>query len=100
VGLAQLVRFLVMELTHLDSNLRFDMSLHLRLIILSVGADVPVDSETLLATDFINLKINLTQSFGGAHRGRIYVHIFIEMNNYTCISIYVYTMFLKKIITE
>jgi hypothetical protein len=31
--------------------------LHLRLIILSVRDDVPVDSETLLVTDFVNLKI-------------------------------------------
>jgi hypothetical protein len=31
--------------------------LYLRLIILSVKDDVHVDSETLLVTDFINLKI-------------------------------------------
>jgi hypothetical protein len=42
--------------------------LHLRLIILSVGEDVPVDSETLLVTDFMNLKIKLAQSFKSAHR--------------------------------
>jgi hypothetical protein len=34
-----------------------------------VGGDVPVDSETLLVTDFVNLKIRLTQSFRGAHKG-------------------------------
>jgi hypothetical protein len=88
----------MMELTHLDSNLRFDMSLHLRLIILSMGGDVPVDSETLLATDFMNLKIKLIQSFKGAHRGRICVHVFIEVSDYTCISIYVCIVFLKKFI--
>jgi hypothetical protein len=42
--------------------------LHLRLIILSVGEDVPVDSETLLVTGFMNLKIKLAQSFKSAHR--------------------------------
>jgi hypothetical protein len=43
--------------------------LYLRLIIFSVGGDVPIDSEALLVTDFVNLKINPTQSFEGAHRG-------------------------------
>jgi hypothetical protein len=42
--------------------------LHLLLIILSVGGDVPVDSESLLVTDFVNLKIKPAQFFGGAHR--------------------------------
>jgi hypothetical protein len=45
--------------------------LHLRLIILLVGGDVPVDSDTLLVTDFVNLKIKPAQSFRGAHRGRV-----------------------------
>jgi hypothetical protein len=47
--------------------------LHLLLIILSVGSDVSVDSESLLVIDFINLKIKLTRSFGGAHNGRMCV---------------------------
>jgi hypothetical protein len=34
--------------------------LYLRLIILSVGGDVPVDNETLLVTDFVNIKIKPT----------------------------------------
>jgi hypothetical protein len=51
--------------------------LHLRLIILSVGGDVSVDSETLLVTDFVNLNIKSVQSFRGAHRGRVYMHVFI-----------------------
>jgi hypothetical protein len=53
-------KFKILDLTYV---------LYLRLIILSVGGDVPVDSETLLVTDFVNLKIKPTQSFGGAHRG-------------------------------
>jgi hypothetical protein len=61
-----------------------------------VGGDVPVDSETLLVTDFVNLKIKPAQSFEGAHSGRICVHVFIEVSAYTCMSIYVCTMFLKK----
>jgi hypothetical protein len=47
--------------------------LHLRLIILSVGGDVPVDSETLLVTDFVNINIKPSQSFRCAHRDRVCV---------------------------
>jgi hypothetical protein len=43
--------------------------LYLWLIILLVGDDVPIDSEMLLVTDFMNLKIKSTQSFECAHRG-------------------------------
>jgi hypothetical protein len=65
-----MVRFLMMESTHLNSNFRFNIGIvYLQLIILSVEYDVPVNSETFLITDFINLKIKPTQSFNGAHRG-------------------------------
>jgi hypothetical protein len=70
--------------------------LHLRLVILSVGGDVFVDSEMLLMTDFVNLKIKPTQSFRGAHRGRVCVRVFIGMSTHTYMSIYVCTVFLKK----
>jgi hypothetical protein len=70
--------------------------LHLRLIILSVRGDVPIDSETPLVTDFVNLKIKSAQSFRGAHRGRVCVCVFIEVSAHIRISICVYTMFLKK----
>jgi hypothetical protein len=61
-----------------------------------VGGDVPVNSNTILMIDFMNLKIKLTQSFGDAHKGKIYIHIFIRMNAHTYISIYIYIVFLKK----
>jgi hypothetical protein len=70
--------------------------LYLRLIILLVGDDVSVDNETLLVTDFVNLKIKSTQSFKDAHRDRVCVHIFIGVSAHTCMSIYIYTVFLKK----
>jgi hypothetical protein len=60
-----------------------------------VGDDVPVDSEALLVTDFVNL-IKPAQSFGCAHRGRVCVRVFIGVSVRTCMSIYVYTVFLKK----
>jgi hypothetical protein len=40
-----------------------------------MGDDIPVNSETFLMTDFVNLKIKPAQSFEGAHRNRIYVFI-------------------------
>jgi hypothetical protein len=61
--------------------------LYLRLIILSVGGDVPIDSDALLVTDFMNLKIKSAQSFGGAHRGRVCMRVFIWVSAYTCTSI-------------
>jgi hypothetical protein len=70
--------------------------LHLQLIILSVGGDVPVDSEALLMTDFVNLKIKPAQYFGSAHRGRVCVRVFIGVSTHTCMSIYICTVFLKK----
>jgi hypothetical protein len=71
--------------------------LYLRLIILSVGCDILVDSEVLLVTDFVNLKIKLAQSFGGAHRDRVCMCVLIGVSACTCMSIYVCTVFLKKI---
>jgi hypothetical protein len=71
--------------------------LYLRLIILSVGGDVPVDSETFLVTDFLNLKIKPAQSYEGAHRGRVCVHVFIGVSVHTCMSICVCNLFLKKL---
>jgi hypothetical protein len=59
--------------------------------------DVPVDSETLLVDDFMNLKIMSAQSFEGDHRDRVYVRIFIGMNTHMYISICVYTVILTKI---
>jgi hypothetical protein len=62
-----------------------------------VGDDVSIDSETLLVTDFVNPKIKPAQSFEGAHRGRMCVHVFIGVSAHTCMSIYVCIVFLKKI---
>jgi hypothetical protein len=58
--------------------------------------DVPVDSETLLMTDFVNLKIKPAQSFKNAHRDRMCVHVFIVLNARMCMNIYVCIVFLKK----
>jgi hypothetical protein len=61
-----------------------------------VGDDIPVDDETLLMTDFINLKIKSTQYFRCAHKDRVF-RVFIKMSIYMCISIYIYTVSQKKL---
>jgi hypothetical protein len=43
--------------------------------------------------DFMNFKIKPTQSYEGAHRGRMCVHTFIGVSARTCMSI---TVFQKK----
>jgi hypothetical protein len=56
--------------------------LYLRLIIFLAGDDVSVDSEPLLLTDFMNLKIKPSQSFVCAHKDRVYICMFIDVSNY------------------
>jgi hypothetical protein len=59
-----------------------------------VGDDILVNSEALLVTDFVNLKIKSAQSFGGAHRDSVCVHVFIGVSAHTRMSICVCTVFL------
>jgi hypothetical protein len=61
-----------------------------------VGGDVLIDNETLLVTDFVNLKTKPTQSFGGAYRGRVCVRLFIGLSPHTFMSICICIVFLKK----
>jgi hypothetical protein len=65
-----------------------------------VGGDVPVESETLLVTDFVNLQIKSTQSFRCAYRNIRCIYVFIEMSNIIYISTYIYTVAQKKIIPD
>jgi hypothetical protein len=61
-----------------------------------VGDDVLIDGETFLLTDFVNLKIKPVQFFRGAYRCMVCVRVLIEMSIYTCMNIYIYTVFFKK----
>jgi hypothetical protein len=95
------IRFLVVELIYLGLNLRFDMCYIFLLIILSVGGVVPINSETFLMTNLINLKIKPAQSFKFTHRNRIYVYVFIRVSAHIYIYIYinicVYTVLTKEL---
>jgi hypothetical protein len=44
--------------------------------------------------DFVNLKIKSTQFFKGAYKGNVSVYIWVIVR--MCMSIYIYTVFLKK----
>jgi hypothetical protein len=59
--------------------------------------DVSINSNMLLLTDFINLKIKSTQSFRDAHKKSIYSYIHKDECSYIYISIYIYNVFLKKL---
>jgi hypothetical protein len=98
--LAQLIRFFVMELIHLDLNHIFNICVVFMTNYFFNGRWRPVDSETFLLTDFVNLKIKLIQSFGCTYRGRVYIYMFIGMSAHTYISNYICNMFLKKEKTE
>jgi hypothetical protein len=75
--LAQLIRFLVVELTHLILNPRFDIVVVFMVNYFFSGRRRPVDNEVLLVIDFMNLKIRSTQSFKCTYKDMVYVRMFI-----------------------
>jgi hypothetical protein len=99
VGLVQLIRFLVMELTHPVSNHIFDMSVAFTANYFLVGDDVTVDSDALLVTDFVNLKIKSTQFFECAHMSRICVCVHMTECSYEHEYLCFCTVFVKKRVT-
>jgi hypothetical protein len=58
-----LIRFIVVELIYPYLNLKFDMSVVFMANYSFSWRRHPLDSETLLMTDFVNLKIKSAQSF-------------------------------------
>jgi hypothetical protein len=61
-----------------------------------MGDDVFIDNDTLLLTDFVNLKIKSTLSFGCVHKDMMCVHVFIWVSARMYINICICTIFLKK----
>jgi hypothetical protein len=55
-----------------------------------VGDDVIIDSEMLLMTDFVNLKIKLTQSFRYIHESRMCECVCVHMGEYLYIYKYLH----------
>jgi len=56
-------------------------------LVLSVVGDVPVDSKASVVTSSISRFAGPTRFFGGAHRGRVCVCVFIELSVRSCVSI-------------
>jgi hypothetical protein len=70
-----MVRFVVVKLTHLDLNFRFDID-----IVFMVNysfSERRIDSETFLMTNFVNLNIKPTQFFRDTYRSRMCIRMFI-----------------------
>jgi hypothetical protein len=61
-----------------------------------VEDDIPVDSETLLVVDFMNLKIKPAQSFRDAQRGRMCVYVYRSECSYMYKYLYLYYVSKKK----
>jgi hypothetical protein len=62
-----------------------------------VRSDFSVNSEMLLVTDFVNLKIKPTQSFKDAYMDRIYVRVHIGECSYVYEYLRFYCVSLKKV---
>jgi hypothetical protein len=82
--LSLLTRFLVVKLTHLALNSRFDICVVFTTNYFLMGGDIHIDNETLLVIDFVNLNIKSAQPFRYAHINRIYICLFIEVNAHKC----------------
>jgi hypothetical protein len=68
----------MIDLSNSDLNLIFDMSIvfMINYFLSDRRRDVPIDNETFLMNNFVNLKIKSVQSFGCTHKSMIYVHVF------------------------
>jgi hypothetical protein len=69
-----------MKLTHSVLNPKFGMSVIFTANYSFNGRRHPVDSDALLMTNFVNLKIKLAHSFRVAHRNRMCMHVFIVVS--------------------
>jgi hypothetical protein len=49
------------------------------------GRRRPINNETLLMIDFVNLKIKSTQSFKCSHKNRVWVNTHIYIYKYMCL---------------
>jgi hypothetical protein len=97
VSLAQPVRFLLVKLTHLDSNSRFEMIVVFTANYSFSGRQRPRRQRDTLGDRFRESQdqagsVFRAQSSGGAHRSRIYVRVFIGVGDHTymCLSARLY----------
>jgi hypothetical protein len=96
VGLVQLIRFLVVELTHSDSNPKFDIGVVFTANYSFSRRRRPRRQRCTLGDRLHKSKDQADSVFRGAYRGRMCVRVFIWVSAHTCMSICVCTVFLKK----
>jgi hypothetical protein len=82
-----LIRFLEVEPIHSGLNSKFNVSIVFTAKYSFSRRRCLIDSEMLLMTDFVNLKIKPAQSFKDTHMDRMYVRVFIDVSARTCMSI-------------
>jgi hypothetical protein len=97
VSLAQPVRFLLVKLTHLDSNSRFEMIVVFTANYSFSGRQRPRRQRDTLGDRFRESQdqagsVFRVQSSEGAHRSRIYVRVFIWVGDRTYMSICVFIL--------
>jgi hypothetical protein len=90
---AQLIMFLVLKPTYLDLNFKFDTIIIFIVNYFLAVADVPLTMRCV--TWWILRPVNPR----GAHTDMMYIHVFILVSGYVCISIYIYTI-LKKYLSS
>jgi hypothetical protein len=61
-----------------------------------MGVDVSIDSDVLLMTDFVNLKIKPAHSFRSAHMSRVCVCVYRGGCSYIYEYLYLYYISHKK----
>jgi hypothetical protein len=86
----------VVELTHTGSNPRFDIDIVFMANYFFSERRRPRRQRDALGDRLHESQDQATQSFEGAHRGTVCVRIFIGVSVHTCMSTYIYSVFLKK----
>jgi hypothetical protein len=90
------IRFLVVELIYSGSNSRFDMGVAFTINYSFSRRRRPRRQQDVLDDWLHKSQDQAGSSFRGAYRSMICVHVFIGVSAHTCISIYVFTVFLKN----
>jgi hypothetical protein len=70
----------MIDLSNSDLNLIFDMSVvfMINCFLSDRRRDVPIDNETFLVNDFVNLKIKSVQYFKYAYRDKVYICVYMS----------------------
>jgi hypothetical protein len=96
VGLVQLVRFLVVELIYSGLSHRFNMYVIFTTNYSFSQKRRPVNNETLLMIDFVNLKIKTARTFRCVHNDSVCTYIYRDERSYVYKYLRLYCVSQKK----